>query len=126
MTYPVPAASTDLKGKVGDGEMAVVMDNCARSGSDPFQQVLGRDLQLLIRQSDVDFAACDPDDHASWADFFRSKTRGKHGHPCRDYDHERKEPATGSEHPQLPPRVALTNEDSRSLLLLREVCHIGE
>jgi hypothetical protein len=90
------------------------MNNCARNGSDPFQQVLGRDLQLLIRQSDVGFDASDPDDHASGADFFRFKTRGKHGHPCRDYDHERKEPATGSENAQLLPRVALTTEDLRT------------
>ena len=90
------------------------MNNCARNGSDPFQQVLGRDLQLLIRQSDVDFAACDPDDHASRVDFFRSKTRGKHGQPCRDYNHEREEPAAGSEQAQLLPRVALTHKDSGS------------
>lgn len=90
------------------------MDNCARRGSDPFQQVLGRDFQLLIRQSDVDFAACHPDDHARRADFFRFKTRGEHGRPCRDYDRERKDPATGSEHRELPPRVSITNEDSRT------------
>ncbi len=57
-------AVPDSKVKVGDGKMAVVMNDCVRSGSDPFQQVLGRDLQLLIRYGDVDLAACDPQDYA--------------------------------------------------------------
>ena len=41
MTYFVPAASSDAKGKLGDGKTAVVMVNCDGSGLDPFQQLLG-------------------------------------------------------------------------------------
>ena len=64
------SACTDLKGEVGDGEMTVVMGHRARSGSDPFQQILGRNLQLLIRRSNVDLAAFDLHDHGRRADFF--------------------------------------------------------
>jgi len=52
-------ASANLEGKMLNGKTPIVMRNRVSGSLDPVEQVLARDVQRVIGQSDVDFSAGD-------------------------------------------------------------------
>src|SRR5579859_93929 len=56
-------AGANLESKVRNGKAPIVMRNRVSGSLDPVEQILARDVQWIIGQSDVDFSAGDAHDN---------------------------------------------------------------